>query len=269
MVVRDVLPRPSRTSPSATPRFNLVGVHWQGTGMPWFRTRERQRVTGADGSRRTTTAEAGRGWRQSSGTWTGAAEAIQWGMRGQRVACSRVPPVEPAVYRARHGGCSSRARRRSSRARAGTRTSRSCARSPKIAPDAEARGRSPHRDDERVLAARSRRRSSAGSRSTTSRETAGTTSATTFSSTRAARSSKGAGAGSSATSSARTRAGSTRGTVGVSMIGNFERATPSQAQQDALVEAARVAARRRARRSALDRRRSSPAATRSSAPAGR
>ena len=50
--------------------------------MPWFRTRNAaghwSRWQPADDD-----AEAGPGWRQSSGTWTGAAEAIQWGMRGQ------------------------------------------------------------------------------------------------------------------------------------------------------------------------------------------
>jgi hypothetical protein len=82
MVVRDVLPQPSRTLAAATPRFNLVGAHWQGTGMPWFRTRNAaghwsrwQPADDDDGSER--------GWRESAGTWTGAAEAIQWSMRGR------------------------------------------------------------------------------------------------------------------------------------------------------------------------------------------
>jgi hypothetical protein len=82
MVVRDVLPRPERSLASATPQFNLVGVHWQGSGMPWLRARS---VSGrwsawqpADDDR-----APERGWRASAGTWTGAADAIQWRMRGQ------------------------------------------------------------------------------------------------------------------------------------------------------------------------------------------
>jgi len=84
MVVRDVLPRPARTlaSAEAPPRFNLVGVHWQGPGMPWFRTRS---VSGswsgwqpADDD-----LEPERGWRMSSGAWTGDADAIQMRMRGR------------------------------------------------------------------------------------------------------------------------------------------------------------------------------------------
>ncbi len=82
MVVRDVLPQPSRVLASAAPRFNLVGAHWQGPGMPWFRTRNAagrwSRWEPADDDR-----EDERGWRESAGTWTGAAEAIQWRMRGR------------------------------------------------------------------------------------------------------------------------------------------------------------------------------------------
>jgi hypothetical protein len=81
MVVRDVLPQPTRALASATPRFNLVGVHWQGSGMPWLRTRS---VAGrwsawqpADDGR---SAESG--WRDGDAIWTGAADAIQLRMQG-------------------------------------------------------------------------------------------------------------------------------------------------------------------------------------------
>src|SRR5689334_12253930 len=40
MVVRDVpLRGAARVLAGSTPRFNLVGLHWQGRGTPWFRTR--------------------------------------------------------------------------------------------------------------------------------------------------------------------------------------------------------------------------------------
>ena len=101
MVVRDVLPRPARTLATTAPRFNLVGVHWQGSGMPWLRTRS---VSGrwsgwhpADDGR---SAESG--WRDGDAIWTGAADAIQFRMHG-RVTRAREyllwsPPV-PAPER--------------------------------------------------------------------------------------------------------------------------------------------------------------------------
>jgi hypothetical protein len=82
MVVRDVLPRPARTLASTTPRFNLVGLHWQGSGMPWFRTR------GLDG--RWSSWEPGDDdwgrtgiWRLGNPVWTGGADAIQVRTRGR------------------------------------------------------------------------------------------------------------------------------------------------------------------------------------------
>src|SRR4051794_41638345 len=39
MVVRDVPLHGGRTLAAPAPRFNLVGIHWQGAGTPWFRTR--------------------------------------------------------------------------------------------------------------------------------------------------------------------------------------------------------------------------------------
>jgi hypothetical protein len=107
MVVRDVLPRPSRVLASAAPRFNLVGVHWRGPGMPWLRTRS---VSGrwsgwqpADDGRR-----AEPGWRKGDAIWTGAADAIQLRMRG-RVTRAREyllwsPPVQESERRLQLAG---------------------------------------------------------------------------------------------------------------------------------------------------------------------
>jgi N-acetylmuramoyl-L-alanine amidase-like protein len=77
MVVRDVLPRPARSLASAAPRFNLVGVHWQGAGTPWFRTRA---LDGRWSAWQAADDDWGRAgvWRRSNGLWTGAADRIQF-----------------------------------------------------------------------------------------------------------------------------------------------------------------------------------------------
>jgi hypothetical protein len=81
MVVREVRPTPARTLASVQ-RFNLVGAHWQGLGVPWFRARS---LSGrwSDWQPADDDRAAERGWRMSTGTWTGAADAIQWQMRGR------------------------------------------------------------------------------------------------------------------------------------------------------------------------------------------
>ena len=81
MVVRDVVPSSPRTLASATPHFNLVGLHWQGSGTPWFRTRGfggrwSAWEPGDDDSGRNGT------WRLGNAVWTGAADAIQVRTRG-------------------------------------------------------------------------------------------------------------------------------------------------------------------------------------------
>ena len=82
MVVRDVVPSSPRALASATPHFNLVGLHWQGSGVPWFRTRASGGrwsawEPGDDDSGRTGV------WRLGNPVWTGDADAIQVRTRGR------------------------------------------------------------------------------------------------------------------------------------------------------------------------------------------
>jgi flagellar hook assembly protein FlgD len=76
MVVRDVLPGTPRTLAAATPRFNLVGLHWQGEGTPSFRTRS---LRGRWSAWEKADDDWGRvgPWRRSNPVWTGVENAIQ------------------------------------------------------------------------------------------------------------------------------------------------------------------------------------------------
>jgi len=83
MVVRDVpLHDSSRALAGVTPRFNLVGVHWQGTGTPWFRTRS---LAGRWSRWEPADDDWGRDgvWRKGQAVWTGPADAIQIRDRGR------------------------------------------------------------------------------------------------------------------------------------------------------------------------------------------
>jgi N-acetylmuramoyl-L-alanine amidase len=83
MVVRDVVPSSSsRALASATPRFNLVGLHWTGSGTPWFRTRS---VAGHWSAWEPGDDDSGRSglWRLGNPVWTGAADAIQVRLHGR------------------------------------------------------------------------------------------------------------------------------------------------------------------------------------------
>ena len=82
MVVRDVVPSSPRALASATARFNLVGLHWTGSGTPWFRTRS---VAGRWSSWEPGDDDSGRSgvWRLGNPVWTGAADAIQVRLHGR------------------------------------------------------------------------------------------------------------------------------------------------------------------------------------------
>jgi len=76
MVVRDVPLRATRSLAAATPRFNLVGLHWQGSGTPWYRTRDLHGRWGAWKEGDDDWGRAGT-WRRGNPDWSGPADAIQ------------------------------------------------------------------------------------------------------------------------------------------------------------------------------------------------
>jgi flagellar hook assembly protein FlgD len=78
MVVRDVpqLESPGRSLAAAAPRFNMLGLHWQGSGTPWYRTRSSAGRWSAWQAADDDWGRAG-SWRRSNPDWVGAAYAIQ------------------------------------------------------------------------------------------------------------------------------------------------------------------------------------------------
>jgi hypothetical protein len=87
IVARDVPLHGGRTLAGATPRFNLVGVHWRGSGSVSFRTRS---LSGSWSAWRPAAPEAEDGpdrpvqpgWRIGNPYWTGAADAIAYRLHG-------------------------------------------------------------------------------------------------------------------------------------------------------------------------------------------
>jgi flagellar hook assembly protein FlgD len=99
MVVRDVpLHGGGRSLAVAAPHFNMVGVHWQGSGTPWFRVHLR---AGGWSGWREADDDWGRSgvWRKSLGDWLGAADAIQFRLKGRVTRLREYllwsPPVPP------------------------------------------------------------------------------------------------------------------------------------------------------------------------------
>ena len=176
--------------------FNMLAVHWIGTGTVAYRTRKLhgtwQPWRDADADNRTGA------WHDGNLDWTGASGGLQFRVTGDGAAAPVVRGLVARHRRARtralagrHAGdrdAGSVGRERGDRARAAVGRTRGAARRDP-----------PHRRHELVHACAGTRRSCAGSRSTTCRETAGTTSATTFSSIASARSTKAAAAASSGT----------------------------------------------------------------------
>ena len=93
LTVRDVPLHGGRTLAAASPQFDMVGLHWRGTGSVQFRTRtlagrwsawQRADPEAEDlpdvGSAET---QAARGWRLGNPYWTGASDRIEYRLRGQ------------------------------------------------------------------------------------------------------------------------------------------------------------------------------------------
>ena len=269
MVVRDVVPSSPRALASATPRFNLVGLHWQGAALPWFRTR----------------SVAGR-W----SAWQPAATTTRGARGAWRAGQSRVDRRPPTRFRCGYAGRVTRVReyllwsppiaapeRRLQLAgspviitRAGLAGGRvdSCASNPRIAPTLKlavvhhtatpnayscARSASIVRGIE-VYHVKGNGWDDIGYN---------------FLVDACGQVFEGRYGGIERNVIGAHSGGFNTGTVGVSMIGNYEPSGTVEGGAGRAREAARVAARRRPRRSALDRRRSCRGATASSPPAGR
>jgi len=93
LTMREVPLHGERTFSAATPEFDLVGLHWRGTGTVQFRTRspagkwsawwradpEAEDLPNAG----TAEARAEGGWRIGNPYWTGAADGIQYRLHGR------------------------------------------------------------------------------------------------------------------------------------------------------------------------------------------
>jgi flagellar hook assembly protein FlgD len=84
MVVRDVpLHGSARSLAAAAPRFNMVGLHWQGSGTPLFRTRSAAGVWSGWLAADDDWGRTGGPWRLGNPEWTGTANAIQFRLKGE------------------------------------------------------------------------------------------------------------------------------------------------------------------------------------------
>ena len=98
IVARDVPLHGGRSLAAAAPaRFDMVGLHWQGSGTPLFRTRSLSGRWSAWLAADDDWGRDGSGWRKGNPEWTGPADAIQYRLQG-RVARLRAyflwSPVE-------------------------------------------------------------------------------------------------------------------------------------------------------------------------------
>ena len=82
LIARDVPLHAARTPAASTPRFNMVAVHWRGSGSVAYRTR----AAGGTWSAWQTTDTDGnvqRGWQLGNLNWVGTADAIRFRTQGQ------------------------------------------------------------------------------------------------------------------------------------------------------------------------------------------
>ncbi len=82
MIVRDVALHPGRALASSAPRFNMVGLHWRGTGAVFFRVRELDGRWSA-WSQSDDDDRVQQGWHLGGLDWTGAATAMRIRTSGQ------------------------------------------------------------------------------------------------------------------------------------------------------------------------------------------
>ncbi len=82
IVRRDVPLHGGRSLAAAAPRFDMLGLHWQGPGVPLYRTRS---LSGRWSPWRPADDDWGRSgvWRKGNPDWTGASDAIQYSLRGR------------------------------------------------------------------------------------------------------------------------------------------------------------------------------------------
>jgi hypothetical protein len=95
LTMREVPLHGERTLAATTTEFDMVGLHWQGTGTVQFRTRSlagrwspwrRADPEGEDlPNSGTGEARATRGWRVGNPYWTGSSDRIEYRLRGQVV----------------------------------------------------------------------------------------------------------------------------------------------------------------------------------------
>jgi hypothetical protein len=93
LTMREVPLHGGRALAAATPQFDMVGLHWRGTGTVQFRTRslegrwsawKRADPEGEDlPNVGTAEARAARGWRLGNPYWTGASDRIEYRLRGR------------------------------------------------------------------------------------------------------------------------------------------------------------------------------------------
>ncbi len=84
IVSRDVPLQGGRSLAAAVPaRFDMVGLHWQGSGTPLFRTRSLSGRWSAWLAADDDWGRDGSVWRKGSPEWTGPADAIQYRLKGR------------------------------------------------------------------------------------------------------------------------------------------------------------------------------------------
>ncbi|MDX6470054.1 MAG: hypothetical protein QOF75_1857 [Gaiellaceae bacterium] len=122
MIVRDVALHGTRTLAAAPPRFNMVAVHWRGTGTVLFRTRGAGGWSAWQAMDDDMSPDAGNAenrvhaWRLGNIVWTGTASAIRYRTRGdvtrlrayyvwspnereplRRLSIANAPPIIPRL----------------------------------------------------------------------------------------------------------------------------------------------------------------------------